>query len=186
MPDYYPLFDGTGKRVCNASGAPVFARVRAGSLSPAVSVYAYCEEAPVIPGPTAPAGNTTLTVSPTLTRSSYTSFSAYSNSTYTAWSYIGTDGSGKLWYIRGIITNVEVSYSSGFRLYVRAGVQRGVKNTGGTIVMWDEMVASWSYLTKSSGVYVPDGDYTTAETTKTLDYLGLTLNVPFAATFTES
>lgn len=191
MPDYKPLFNSsTGKRVFNAAGAPVFAYVRAGSLSLPISVVCSCYEREVIPGPLAPAGSITITQNLSLARSGYSTFANYTNSTWSAWQYIGTADNGTQWYIRGMITFVQVSYSSGFRVQVQANVARGYLS-GGTIYAWDAYMsgpAAFPYLTKTSGIYLPDGDYSVSPNTITAanGYHSLTVTVPATATFVET
>ena len=197
MSDYLPLFDSSytpARRVFNAAGAPVFARVRSGTVD-----IPFAITGTVVPDPDAipyppPAGSTTFSPTISLTRTAYESFTTASSVVYSDYVVIGTTNEGFFlteWAIRCYVYNVTCAYissSAGFRITARAGVQRSSRrvSSGLPFEVWDEASATFTYNHDATGKLLPDNGYTVVTASSTTGYCTVSVGASLSAGFTES
>ena len=186
MPNYYPIFNSAGKRVFNSSGAPVFGYVRSGSVSFAISFTgANTNTEGYKPSPK----YATVTSNVTLARTAYSAFTGF-NPGASGWVrssavYLGKDSVYNYdWYQSVTIEKVLVGYSGGFSLTVRCGIYRGYMYSGS--ITWSDGGAHDFSCSKSSAVYLPDGNYAVTAGHWTPVWGDGTLSTPVSATFNES
>lgn len=189
MPDYFPLFDSTsGKRVFNATGMPVFARVRSGNAGVPITITSEITSA-FFPG--TPTGTSVVNNTFSLARISYGTFSSFSPSSTSEHIYqitnIGQDSGGTTWYLTATIFGLSLSYNATdnrMQFVVNFGVKMSTFPTYGVGGFQDNFSKT---LYKTSNVYFPEGDYTTPSPTGgTIDGMTATISIPSSVTFTEA
>lgn len=184
MPDYFPLFNGANKRVFDATGAPVFARVRSGSIGVTMSATgAWTGSADGIP-----TGSVNGSLAVTFTRSSYGSFTP--SATTGHWSsYLGKNSNDVDYWIILQLESLAFSYSGTEHKFVLAHAWRAwpspdPNNTSGSILGTPTVNA---YSRKSAEFYFPEGTYTPDWTVFTSSFGSrITLPGSLALTFTEA
>lgn len=153
MPDYFPIFNSTGRRVFNSSGQPVFGRIRNGSVSFTLGTRV------VFSGSTnysIPGGTVSISHSYTLTRSNYATFSSDATEYYSDL-FLGTDAFSRTWTIRAKLKSVTFGYLSG------SGFRISANHTGVVLLSGVESTLAASITpgyTKASSLYIPEGTYT--------------------------
>ena len=170
MPTYYPLFNSSfspARRVFNAAGAPVFARIRSGSATLTITISGSATSDSNVIG-----GSMSHTFNYTLYRSS---FQVFDTASTIVWSDYVDIGMSDIYhtYLRLACESVSVIYSSGFCPAFLATLRRYIK-VGTQYVVYDGTYRSFSSSSVSSAPYILDGNHPVIPSSYTQDLLTIT------------